>query len=268
MKSIITFLPAVGCIIILSCFPPAQQLDSTSRNDCRSIIDSAKMFVQTNEFAINIKPMINDEARNLRLDKWLQSLSFNELTCLLDNPDLSLKDVGFVYAMHRNSDSLMKNYSHLLTDTTSIRLFAANGEISKPISFGAYMTSSAEKIKRYIDNFNRRPAVENAVSAFIRKYAAYPDSYQPGLFPYYSMGSDNNRQLESFKVRHVYNIKNNSGKLQKNNDVFMFDKNLHLTLIARDSINMGLSYPPNLDYWLSTLGRKLNAADSLTLLLK
>lgn len=238
-----------------------------NNDGCQTIIDSANIFIQTSESAINTKPTIKDNVRNLRLDKWLQKLSFKEFRCLLDNESISLKAIGFIYAANFHGDSLLKNYPYLLTDTTVVQFFNANETTSPKMKLGELLSMMTQKIKEDKDNFARRPEIEETVSEFIKKYSTYPGTYKPNSFPDFSMGSDN-EGLSDFKITHDYEIKNNDGKNVRVVSAFVFDKNLRLNVIEKDSSSYISSYPPKLDYWLKAFGRQLTKSDSLTLRLR
>jgi hypothetical protein len=233
-------------------------------NDCQTILDSAEVFVKTSESAVNYEPTINDPERNLRLDKWLQKLSFRNLSCLLDNKSISLKVLGFIYAANSHRDSLLKYYSYLLTDTTTVQLFMADGKTSPKIKLGELLSATTQQIKEKNDNFEKRPQIEDVVLAFIRQYSTYPSTYRPISFPYFSMGSDN-EGLTDFKIHHDYEIKNNEGINVRVISAFVLDKNLKINIIEKDSTSYSYSYPPKLEYWFKEFGRKLTKNDSLTL---
>jgi hypothetical protein len=236
-------------------------------DDCRTIIDSAKIFLKTSEFAINEKPTLKDSERNLRLDKWLQKLSFKNMTCLLDNENISVKVLGFMYAADFHRDSLLKYYSYLFTDTTAVQLFTTDGKISPKIKLGEILSIMTKKIKENNDDFARRPEIEKIVSAFIRQYSTYPSTYKPILFPYFSMGSDN-EGLKDYKIHHEYEINNNEGANVRVVSAFVLDKNLIINIIEKDSTTFSYSYPPKLGYWLKEFGKKLSKSDSVTLKLR
>ena len=200
---------------VLTSFIQIDNFSGLNTNDgCKTIIDSAKIFIQTSEVAINIKPTIRDSERNLRLDKWLQKLSFKNLSCLLDNEDVSLKSIGFLYAINNHTDSLLNNYSYLLADTSAVELYMTDGSKSPKRKLGEFLSIMARQTKKDKDNFAKRPEVEEAVSMFIKKYSAYPTTYQPHSFADFSIGSDN-RGLTNFKINHDYEIKNNEGKNER-----------------------------------------------------
>lgn len=236
-------------------------------DDCQTIVDSAKAFLQTSEFAINVKPTMKDNETNLRLDKWLQNLSFAKLTCMLDNESVSLKALGFIYGANFHRDSLLKNYSYLLNDTTPVQLFMADGRTSPKIKFGEFLSTITQKIKEDGDNFAKRPEIEGVISKFIEEYSTYPSTYKPISFPYFSMSSDNEGAL-NYNVQHEYEIKNNKGKTERLVCAFVFDKNLRINVIEKDSSSYISSYPPKLEYWLKEFGRKLTKSDSLILRLR
>jgi hypothetical protein len=259
MKFLTVFIAILICIT--TSFVSTHNINN---GDCQTIVDSANAFIQTSESAINTKPTIKDNQRNLRLDKWLQKLSFNEFRCLLENKSISLKAIGFIYAANFHSDSLLKNYPYLLTDTTTVQFFNAYENTSPKMKLGELLSMMTQKIKEDKDNFARRPEIEESVSAFIKKYSTYPDMYRPYSFPDFSMGSDN-EGLSHFKISHDYEIKNNEGKNVKVTNAFVFDRNLALNVIEKDSSSYISSYPPKLDYWLKEFGRHLTKSDSLTL---
>ena len=262
MKFLIVFIAILLCIT--TSFVSTQKINN---GDCQTIVDSANAFMQTSESAINTKPTIKDNERNLRLDKWLQKLSFKDFNCLLDNESIPLKAIGFIYAANFHGDSLLKNYSYLLTDTTTVQFFTVNGNTSPKMKLGELLSTMTQKIKDDKNNFARRPQIEETVSIFIKKYSTYPDTYKPHSFPDFSMGSDN-EGLSDFKISHDYEIKNNEGKNVRVVSAFVFDKNLRLNVIEKDSSSYISSYPPKLNYWLKEFGRQLTKSDSLTLRLR
>ena len=258
-------------LISLFCFTNSfisQKYSNSSFNneDCQSIVDSANIYNLTSEEAINVIPTIKDNERKLRLDKWLQQLSFQSLTCLLESKNVSLKVLGFMYAALNHSDSLYKKYSYLLKDTTGVQFFTANGTSGPKIKLGELLSQLTQGIKEDNKNLAKEPEIKKMVSAFIKKYATFPKTYKPISFPYFSMGSDN-EGLTGFNVRHEYEIKNNEAKMVRVVSAFAIDKNLRITVIEKDSTSYGSAYPPKLDYWFKEFGRKLNKKDSTALML-
>jgi len=222
------------------------------------------IFIKVSEMAINEKPAMKDPEKSIRLDKWLQQISFKSLTCLLESNSISLKFLGFVYAAQFHGDSLYEKYAYLLKDTTSVQVFMADGTSSPKMQFGQLLSQMAQGIKEDNKNLAKEPEIKKMVSAFIRKYATYPESYKPISFPHFSMGSDN-EGLSDFNIRHEYEIKNKEGKVVKVVSAFAFDKYLRITVIEKDSTSYSFSNPPKLDYWLKEFGRKLDKKDSLAL---
>ena len=256
------------CCLITSFISIKTNDASTSSDSCQAIRDSANIFVQTGEFAVNTKPTIEDPQRHLILDKWLQSLSFKDLRCLLESANVSLKTLGFIYGAISHSDSLYKTYSHLLSDTTTVQLFMTDGTISPKIKLGELLSSMSQGIKKDKSNFAKRPEIENIVSAFIKQYATYPNSYKPISFPLFRMGSDNQGGPYFFSIRHEYEIKNNEGKTERVISAFVLDEDLRINVIEKDSSSYSDAFPPKLGSWLNHFGRKLNKKDSLTLNLR
>ena len=236
-------------------------------DNCQTILDSARIFVQTSAFAINTKPTITDPERNLRLDKWFQNLSFKNLTCLLNNETISLKVLGFMFATYFHRDSLLKNYSYLLTDTTAIQFFMADGSITPRMKLGELLSTMAQKSKEDNDSFAKQPEIEEKVSTFIKQYSTYPGTYKPISFPYFSISSGN-EGIGDFKIHHNYEIKNNKGIKVRVVSAFVLDKKLRINIIEKDSISNSYSYSPKLKYWLKEFGRKITKNDSLTLRLR
>jgi hypothetical protein len=232
--------------------------------NCQTIIDSAKKLIQTGDFSINIKPTINDNSLSLRLDKWFQSLSFKNLTCLLNSDNVSIKFLGFTYAAALHRDSLIKNYSFLLNDTTSVQIYMA-GKPGAKMKLGELLSTLLQNIKKDNDNFARRPEIEKIVSKFITQYSTYPDTYKPISFPYFSMTAETPDDLPTFNIRHEYELKNNEGKIQHVISAFVFDSKLNINVIERDSTSFISSYPPKLESWLKEFGRQLTKDDSLAL---
>jgi hypothetical protein len=259
MKFITFFIAILLCIT--TSFVSTQ---SNNSYNCQTIVDSANALIHTSEKAINTKPTINNRQRSFRIDNWLQKLSFKEFRCLLDNESISIKAIGFMYAASFHGDSLLKNYQYLLTDTTTVQFFYASGNTGPKFKLGELLSMVVQKIKEDKDNHERRPEIEGTVSAFIKKYSTYPDSYRPHLFPCFSIGSGD-QGINYFKVTHDYEIINNEGKNVRVVNAFVFDKNLRLNLIEKDSCFDISIYPPKLNYWLKEFGRQLSKSDSLTL---
>lgn len=239
----------------------------SDKDDCQSILDSAIVFIQTSESAVNTKPTMKDNERNLRLDKWLQKLSFKDMTCLLESKNISLKVIGFIYASNFHSTSLLKKYSYLLDDTTTVQMFMANGKVSPEIKLGQLLSVMTEGIKESKENLAKEPQIRDTVSSFIKLYSTYPHSYKSISFPYFSMGSDP-KGIRDFNIRHCYKIKNNKGKTVKVVNAFVLDKDLKINIIEKDSTRYSYAYPPKLDYWLKEFGRKLDKNDSVMLKLR
>lgn len=255
------------CFLTTS-FSQAKLLNVLFNGDnCQTILDSARILVQTSEFAINTKPTITDPERNLRLDKWFQKLPFRKLTCLLDNETISLKVLGFMYASNFHRDSLLKKYSYLLTDSTTVQFFMADGSITPKMKLGELLSTIAQKSKEDKDNFAKEPEIEEIVSAFIKQYSTYPDTYKPISFPYFSIGSGN-EGIDDFKIHHDYEIKNNEGKNVRVVSVFVLDKKLRINIIEKDNTSYSYLYPTKLKYWFKEFGRKITKNDSLALRLR
>ncbi len=140
MKFILLFNATCFCILV-SC---TSVKDLTGKN-CPIIIDSAKAFIQTEDFAINVRPTISDKSRNVLLDKFLQNQTFNNLSCLLNHEDVALRFVGFQYAAFAYKDSLLKSYSKLLADTTTVHLFYKSGKIGQVMKFGEVLSMVMQK---------------------------------------------------------------------------------------------------------------------------
>jgi hypothetical protein len=251
----------------ITCIEKKPLNGSNTYSDCKVVLDSAKIFEQTSEFAINTRPTIKDTERNLRLDKYLQNLSFSELTCLLDDGSISFRALGFIYAAMHHGETLMKSYSSLLRDTTTIQLFMADGSTTPKMRLGEFLTAMREKIKGKDADFSKKSEIENIVSTFIRQYSTYPNTYKPISFPLFSMSSSDGASTE-FKTHHDYQIKNNEGVNVRVVNAFVLDKNLKINVIEKDSTSYSYSYPPKLGYWLNEFGRRLGKSDSLMLKLR
>jgi hypothetical protein len=252
-------------IISMFCFYVTMSCVSTRNvktKNCSTIIDSAKVFIQTEEFAINTKPKGKDKERNLRLDTWLQSLSFKNFTCLIDNEDVALKFVGFQYAAFAYNDSLHKNYPGLLKDTNIVQFFYADGRTSSKMKFGELLSMVLQKGNEAQNQPKKTPPLENVVSKFIRQYSNYPKTYKPISFSYFA-DSDYD-STSNFSVSHKYEIKNNNGVTSGFTNTFIIDNKLEINAISKDNY----SYPLNINYWVKEFGRKLNKDDSLLLKLR
>lgn len=140
MKSIL-FFNAICLCFFISC----KSIRDVRGKKCSIIIDSAKAFIQTENFAINVRPTIQDKSRNARLDLFLQKQTFNSLSCLLNHEDVALKFVGFQYAAFAYKDNLLKNYSKLLTDTTTVQLFYSQGKVSEAMKLGEILSIVMQK---------------------------------------------------------------------------------------------------------------------------
>lgn len=249
--------------IIASCSSAKNVRNKT----CTAVIDSANFLIQTSVSSVNIMPTINDKERNSRLDKWFQQLSFKNLTCLLDNKSVALKAVGFIYGSVINRDSLLKQYSHLLADTTIVQIFNLDGRVGPRLEFGKYLTMFIEKINESESSLARIPSVESVVFNFITGYATYPASYKPISLSYYSSGSDD-EGVETFSITHEYELKNNKGVISISKNSFFLEKELKIYSIDKGNDSPISSYQLSLEYWLKEFGRSLNRNDSLALRLQ
>ncbi len=232
---------------------------------CTAVIDSASFLIQTNISSVNIMPTINDKERNYRLDKFFQQLSFKNLTCLLDSKSVALKAVGFAYGSVTNRDSLLKQYSYLLIDTTLIQIFNLDGRISPAIKLGEYLTLFIQENNE--SSLARNPSVDSVLFKFITGYATYPASYRPISLTYYSSGFDD-EGVESFSITHEYELKNNKGATSISKNSFFLEKELKIYSIDKGNDSPISSYQLSLEYWLKEFGRSLNRNDSLALRLQ
>lgn len=140
MKFILFFSATCLCIFI-SC----KSIRDIRGKNCSIIIDSAKVFIQTEDFAINVRPTIRDKSRNVLLDQFLQKQTFKSLSCLLNHDDVAFKFVGFQYAAFAYKDSLLKNFSKLLTDTTTVQLFYSQGKVGEAMKLGEILSIVMQK---------------------------------------------------------------------------------------------------------------------------
>jgi len=264
MKLAIIYLISLLCLTT-SFIDTNNPRNVITTDDCKAILDSGNIFIQTSEFGLNTKPTINDPERSHRLDMWLRELPFKSLTCLLESDNISLKALGYLYAAMYQNDTLVNKYSYLLKDTTTIQLYMADGSVSPKIKLGQFLSIMSDKIKKDKDNLAKRPEIENIVSEFIKQYASYPNSYRPISFPRFSMGSDNEGGPVHFSIQHEYEIKNNQGKTETVISAFVLDKNLRINIIEKDSSSYLEAFPPKLEYWFKSFGRKLNKKDSVDL---
>lgn len=253
--------------ICISCRSHEEKRVIAADEKCQTIIDSARVFVRTNDYAINYHPTIIDDERNLKLDKWLLKLSFKEVKCLLDNNDFSLKAIGFMYAMNENYDSLMANYSFLMNDKTKVKVYDVSGKVIRELPFGEFVVGLLDLKIEEDKDFSKKEELESEIVNFIQKYAAYPKTYVPYSFPMFSMGYDGNR-VPNYKIHHEYELKNTAGELVNLTSAFVFDKTLKINVIEKDSTKFIYSYPPKLTNWLHEFGRKLSKEDSLELNLR
>ena len=235
-------------------------------NECETIVDSAKFLMKNSDIGVNSRPVSFDTAVFFRLNKWLRLLPYNKLTCLLNSNDISAKAFGFLYGADIYPDSVYKNYSYLLADTTEITIFSVYETDSLKMKLGVFLTGMNESLKQDHADRARQPEVEKTVLDFIRRYATYPESYRPISFPHFSMGSAP-REPVNFWITHSYQIKNNREQTVDEVSAFAVDHNMHINAIEKDSTLVISADPPKLDYWFKEFGRPLTGMDSSALLL-
>lgn len=251
-------------IYFITSYTPIKGIN-TMANNCQSILDSANIFAQTSEFAVNMKPSIQDSERNARINKWLQQLSFKQLSCLLKSTSLSLKAVGEIYAERTYSDSLLKNYPYLINDTTAIQLITADGNNVYKLTMGEFLLPMViQRIKEDKDTLSLEPGIEYIISSFVKQYSTYPNSYKPISFSNFFVNMvDYN--LNNINIRHTYMIVNNKGETLTVRSGFNIDNELNVNVIEKDSTSYIYSSPPMLKQWLIEFGKNLNKNDSLKL---
>ncbi len=257
MKSIIFFLALASLV-------STANTNVSNEDKCRTILDSAKVLVETGDFSLNWEPRIKNKERQAKISKWFETRSFSELICLLKSSNKSHNFYGYLLAVNFHRDSLKNRYSELLNDTTSVQLNAENGLVDLKMTMGKALTLFADELAEEDKAMNRRPDVEKSVALFIREYSSYPTSYKPISFPYFSIGSDN-RGLSNFNIRHHYEIKNNHGQTVNIVSAFILDPNLNINVIEPDSSRFISSYPPRLKDWFTDYGRHLDHDDSIKL---
>lgn len=231
-------------------------------NACQAVIDSARAYMNTNIYGINTRPSLHDPKRNAELEKWLQQRTFNELRCLLDNTEPGMIVTGFPYAAVLYNDSLRKYYSFLLKDTTTIHIIDADNGRDTTEQLGKYILNMyllLESGKKYD---REHPATNTLIPGFIRKYAAWPDSYHPATLTGYFTRDDS---LSDYYAEHDYEIKNNNGEIKNVTTSFLLNHQSVIIAVKDGPGNYNLNNPGGISLWLKEYGRKLNKKDSVEL---
>jgi len=123
--------------------------------------------------------------------------------------------------------------------------------------------------KEMEENNQRIEKCESAVSDWIKKHAAYPESYIPIEFSeygeaYMGNGSEKIPNSESYSIHHTHRIKNINGDTTTFSGYFILQYDYFVDIIEDTKTNSaGGAFPPRLEIWLSKFGRPLTKEDSL-----
>lgn len=264
MKFLALLIICLGLVSILKQRPRPQLSDDA----CSAILDSTEIMAQTGLVTLRGQKTETNPDKFLRVSKWLEHRSFQEFKCLLGSSNALYRLYGYMYAGMQYLDSLEQDYSFILKDTTVLFSITEKGIVDSHLTIGDFLKKVHDGIVEDNKNWAKRPLMESKVKEFIKEYANYPSTYQPTDFPFFSMGSETGEGLTDYRLRHVYSLQNNHGQKVKVMSEFVFDPELNIRIIAKDSTNLYSVSKPYVSEWFEEFGRPLKAADSIALLLK
>lgn len=125
--------------------------------------------------------------------------------------------------------------------------------------------------EQFKDSEERRENTEKAVSEWIKKYAKFPDSYEPLSFSDYEESYSSNDKgkipnSENYKIRHSHKILTKDSVLETYTGYFILEYDYFVSAIENKKSNMiGGAFPPKTEIWTERYGRDLNSIDSLEL---
>lgn len=257
------------CVSFISFLKVQKQPEGIINDDsCKGILDSARVMVDNGEFTIHWQKREMNYERFNAVSIWMEHRPYAELKCLLQSKNPLYRMFGYINAGQYYLDSLDKNYSNILDDTTSLQVITPNGLAETHMTIGAFLKQVRYGFIEDNANFAKRPLMESKIKAFIKEYASYPATYQPESFPFFSMGRETGESLTDFRLRHVYKVENNKKQTEEVMSEFVFDPALNIRVIAKDSTNLYRVSTPELSDWFKEFGRKLTKKDSVVLQLK
>jgi hypothetical protein len=235
---------------------------------CQAILDSARVAAENGQFTIQSQGRAVNEERFNSVSIWMEHRPYSEFKCLLRSEDRLYRMFGYLNSCQSYLDSVDRDYSFILEDTTSLLVITPDGVQDAHITIGAFLKIVHDQAVRDNANFAKRPLMESKVNAFIKKYAKYPSSYGRKSFPFFSIGNETGQEVTEYRLRHLYNIENIKGKKVEVMSEFVFDPELNIQIIARDSTNLYKVSSPEVSEWFNEFGRKLSKKDSIELKLR
>jgi len=125
-----------------------------------------------------------------------------------------------------------------------------------------------EEIPEYQDKIK---IAQSEVSKWIKRYALYPDSYEPISFSEYSetYSSRNNDKIpnsENYIIKHSHRLLNKDSNMVTFTGYFIMEYDYFVSIIEKERSNAtGGAFPPLTEVWTNEFGRPLNSQDSLEL---
>src|SRR4029078_10919800 len=134
------------------------------------------------------------------------------------------------------------------------QVITSNGLVDTHTTIGTFLKKLRQRLVEDNANFAKRPLMESKVRDFIKHYASHPETYQPLSFPFFSMGSETGESLTDFRLRHVYKIEYNKKHLKEVMSEFVFDPQLNIRIVAKDSTNLYKVSTPEVAEWFKEFG--------------
>ncbi|MFN6943310.1 MAG: hypothetical protein ACK4ND_00070 [Cytophagaceae bacterium] len=117
----------------------------------------------------------------------------------------------------------------------------------------------------------RYEKAQNAVSGWIKKYALYPDSYEPVSFGEYSesVSKRHNKKIpnsENYIIKHTHRILDKDSNLTTFSGYFFLEHDYYVSMIETEPGNsISGPFPPRTQVWTDYYRRPMNRQDSIEL---
>jgi len=112
---------------------------------------------------------------------------------------------------------------------------------------------------------------QRAVTNWIRKYAQYPESYEPVSFSGYSESVSKRKDkklpdTETYVIKHTHNLLDRDSNMSTFTGYFIMGHDYSVNIIEIERSNsFGGAFPSRTQIWTNKFGRALNRKDSLEL---
>ncbi|HYD21711.1 MAG TPA: hypothetical protein VEB40_09575 [Flavipsychrobacter sp.] len=262
----VLFLPLIA-ILLLSTgtkdkTKPATQAEVTK------ILDSFKIIQELDALILGTSnPASADEQKYNSIVLSLFRLPFSEAKKMISDPSPTVRAYGLIIACKKYYHELTPTDLKIFNDTSRLKMHTSDGVVQAPFTLGEFAKMIYEAMPAELALSRKEDSAENALDAFIRKYARHQDSYTP-------MGSnittsDFQSENYSFQLEHIYSLRNNKNIIVSDTTFFVLNNRFVVIHAGKeDNVNFHL-YENDGHYtygdWLKEFGRDLTRADSAAL---